>query len=296
MLRFRFRFLFVSYVLWFFYMQHDLLAGSRPSAIIDSYFTAGSGDYGRAVYGIALNNYFIAGDLELSDNLEFAQYRNSDSALLKNFSLINLMLGLKYKDDSVTGIIKSSHDKIEDSYPDLDYVVGYNHSFKMSSSTELAVGLWCTNTEYIWKNIPLVFPMLSVSTQYKDITIKFGILNEISWGNKKIRIKFVYVPVWTSNLSVRYNILPFLYTEVYSSTNCISVHSRKFDDKDELNLLSWRSGLRMGFYISSHASINLGGGFIPYSREWIGTSTSGIMSGRNLGQSFFGEIKASVFF
>jgi hypothetical protein len=296
----------------------SLYAAARPDHKWEYGYSAGSGDYGKKVQRFSADNTFKimtnsteGGDVEAADNsselfsiltrFNYSDYKNSDKAILKQFNEAGIMLGVKAENNTIMGTLNSSHEYARNTFDDSIYYLSYVHTFKLGNGSEIETGPAITNKfhfgKYMKKHpmVPLPIPAFIYSTNVNDWAFKLGLVNLALWRNDKIMFQVMYIPVFKYSLSFRYNIFQFLYTELYTESIVNSVTSSKTDTGDTVNTFSINTGLRIGGYISRNISISCGGGYSPYSRDWLGSSTD-INKGRRTGSSFSGEMKISIFF
>jgi hypothetical protein len=282
-------------------------------------YSSGSGDYGKSVQRFSADDVFkvqktssvedydgnVSGSSEelfrIMTRIDYAKYHNSDKAILEQFSSANAMLGIKAGDNTITGAVFSSHEYARDIIGDCSYMISYAHGFNPGGGSEIEAGFGLTNA-YHWgsylkkhRKIPLPLPVFSYSMNVNSWFLKLGMINVAVWRKDKIMFQAMYFPVFKYSFSLRYSFFPFLYSELYSESIPNSVKSSKTNRDDNVNILSLYSGIRIGGYVSKNVGISIGGGYCPYAREWIGSSTD-INKGKRIDTSFSGEIKVSAFF
>ncbi len=273
----------------------------RPNHFYEFDFGMRDGGYAEKNYGISLFDSYGNDELRFTDRASLKTVRNGSESMIERYDTMALMLGLKAGNNSFMTALRAASERREDLFRDSYYLVGWNYTFKISSDFTIEPGILLSNEFSYWdyfgfnENIPGIIPLVSLTWKKPRYTVKAGVFNMFHYRTSSIEFMVRYIPVYEAAVSLKYNLSKGLYLEAFADSHLDTVDTSEVAE-DKLCVLTTRTGLRAGTYLSSNIGISADGGYSPLQSEWEGTALEQKGEVKRLNGSWFANLKVSLFF
>ncbi len=273
----------------------------RPNHFYEFDFGVRDGGYAERNYGISLFDSYGNDGLRFTDRASLKTVRNGGESMIERYDAMALMLGLKAGNNSFMTALRAASERREDLFRDSYYLLGWNYTIKISSDFTVEPGILLSNEFSYWdyfgfnEDIPGIIPLVSLTWMKPRYVVKVGAFNMFHYRTSGFEFMVRYIPVYEAAVSLKYNLSKGLYLEAFADSHLDTVNTSEIEE-DKLCVLTARTGLRAGTYLSSNIGISADGGYSPFQSEWEGDSLEQKGGVKRLDGLWFADLKVSLFF